>query len=422
MSSNRSRLDSDSHSTVYRRTPASRWSPALAQWESLKPSVPRSGGCESWQSPGARAGHLQRVGGGRAQVSSQRARHPPGADAPKNHPPPRPAPGGFPTFPFPESGAQPACKKSLFSSTPHPVCLSASFFWAVAAQSPLASQSAPRTTHTPRRPLPGGDPEDPSPQGPDSRGPAPRARCPEGLLRFPGTLNGKRGVGEPRAGWEPGEPSGCGPEKGAGSAGRRGEEATQGLSVSWGLIGGWPDESELGARPSPLAPARAGGSAPPRSRFVPADGGRGCGEERAGGTEPGTHGPRDRRRGAPRTAPRPGPRAPRPPPRARTGGQVSRQRRARSHRPRGRRSRRLSPCRRFVDAQQVGYVTAPARSPLRPVQRGLRAAPRPWLRARRGAGERGGVRGLGRGAEAADGGGSAPALSPRGGRADGGLP
>ena len=59
--------------------------------------------------------------------------------------------------------------------------------------------------------------------------------------------------------------------KGAGPGGRRGAEARQGLSVSRGLIGGWPDESELGARPSPLAPARAARSAPPRSRFVPGD-------------------------------------------------------------------------------------------------------------------------------------------------------
>lgn len=129
-----------------------------------------------------------------------------------------------------------------------------------------------------------------------------------------------------------------------------------------------------------------------------------------------------RRRGAPRTAPRPGPRAPRPPPRARTGGQVSRQRRARSRRPRGRRSRRLSLCRRFVDAQQVGYVTAPGRSPLRPVLEGRRAAPGPCGRARRGAGARGGARGLGRGAAAAGGGWSAPAFRPRGGRGDRGLP
>lgn len=109
------------------------------------------------------------------------------------------------------------------------------------------------------------------------------------------------------------------------------------------------------------------------------------------------------RRGAPRTAPRPGPRAPRPPPRARTGGQVSRQRRARSLRPRGRPSRRLSLCRRIADAQQVGYVTALARSPLRPVLSGLRAAPRPYRRTRQGAGERGGGPGLGRGAAAAEG-------------------
>lgn len=114
------------------------------------------------------------------------------------------------------------------------------------------------------------------------------------------------------------------------------------------------------------------------------------------------------RRGAPRTAPRPGPRAPRPPPRARTGGQVSRQRRARSRRPRGRPSRRLSLCRRIADAQQVGYVTALARSPLRPVLSGLRAAPRPCRRTRQGAGERGGVLGPG------GGGGS-------GGGAEGGL-
>lgn len=70
----------------------------------------------------------------------------------------------------------------------------------------------------------------------------------------------------------PGKGSAWGTGKGAGSGGRGGEEARQGLSVSRGLIGGWRDESELGARPSPLAPARAAGSAPPRSRFVPGDG------------------------------------------------------------------------------------------------------------------------------------------------------
>lgn len=116
--------------------------------------------------------------------------------------------------------------------------------------------------------------------------------------------------------------SGCGLWKGAGSGGRGGEEATQGLSVSWGLIGGWPDESELGARPSPLAPARAAGSAPPRSRFVPAEGGRGCGEERAGGREPGTRGPRDREAGRAAHCPTPRPAGTAPAP-------------TRSHRPAG---------------------------------------------------------------------------------------
>lgn len=191
-----------------------------------------------------------------------------------------------------------------------------------------------------------------------------------------------------RAGGQPGEQSGCGLGKGVGSGGRGEEEATQGLSVSWGLIGGWPDESELGARPSPLAPARAAGSAPPRSRFVPAEGGRGCGES---GREADSRGHTDLetgRRGARRTAPRPGPRAPRPPPRARTGRQVSRQCRARSRRPRGLPSRRLSLCRRIADAQQVGYVTVLARSPLRPVLLGLRAAPGRCGRTRQGAGGR----------------------------------
>jgi hypothetical protein len=176
----------------------------------------------------------------------------------------------------------------------------------------------------------------------------------------------------------------------------------QGLSLSRGLIGGWPDESELGARPSPLAPARAAGSAPPRSRFVPGDGGGGCGRS---GQEAATHrpsGPESGRRGAPRTAPRPGTRTPPAP--------------TRSHRPPGEhaaprpqppapRTARAAappppppppPPRRIADALQVGYVTV--RAPLAP-------APRPAWADRGGLGDRGGggarVAGLGGSAGAA---------------------
>lgn len=114
--------------------------------------------------------------------------------------------------------------------------------------------------------------------------------------------------------------------KGAGPGGRRGAEARQGLSVSRGLIGGWPDESELGARPSPLAPARAARSAPPRSRFVPGDGGGGCGEQRAGGRDPPTRGAGAGAREAGRAAHGPTPRPAGTAPvhaRSRPGRQVS---------------------------------------------------------------------------------------------------
>lgn len=158
---------------------------------------------------------------GRAQVPSQRAPHPPGADAPETSPfsPTR----GFPTFHCPESGAQSACKKSLFQYSP-PSLLLCRFLLGdgCRCREPLGSQATPSHSD----PLPGGDPGDPSPQGPGFLGTGSRARCPEGLLRFPGTLSGKRGVGQQRAGGEPGERSGCGPGKGAGSGGRRGEEAT----------------------------------------------------------------------------------------------------------------------------------------------------------------------------------------------------
>lgn len=144
-------------------------------------------------------------------------------------------------------------------------------------------------------------------------------------------------------------------------------EAKQGLSVSRGLIGGWPDESELGARPSLLAPARAAGSAPPRSRFVPGDGSGGCREQRAKDTDPPAHGPPDWEAGRARShaqAPAPRP-APSP---ARSHGPAGEWAAPRRHSvaPADRASRCLH--RRIADAQQVGYVTAPA---LHPVPLGL---------------------------------------------------
>lgn len=77
-----------------------------------------------------------------------------------------------------------------------------------------------------------------------------------------------------------------------------------------------------------------------------------------------------------------------------------------------------------ADAQQVGYVTAPAHSPLHPVLPGLRGAPQPRPGPWQGAGQREGVREWARGRRGWGWGWGSPdpVEGPQGGGGDRGLP